>query len=71
MYLQDLYTVSANLAGIPAVSIPSGFSELPYGFQILGPQLADAKVLQFAYHFEKALNLTSRIPPLFDKEVKL
>lgn len=71
MYLQDLYTVSANLAGLPAISIPSGKDEkdLPHALQLLGPQMGDGKVLQFAYQFEKELNLTGFIPPLFDKEV--
>ncbi|MCB1110002.1 MAG: Asp-tRNA(Asn)/Glu-tRNA(Gln) amidotransferase subunit GatA [Chlamydiia bacterium] len=70
MYLQDLYTVGANLAGLPAISVPSGKTSggLPLGVQLLGPQLADGKVLHFAYQFEKSLNLTGFIPPLFDKE---
>ena len=71
MYLQDLYTVGANLAGLPAISIPSGKTKegLPQALQLLGPQLSDRKVLHFAYQFEKALHLTGFIPPLFDKEV--
>lgn len=70
MYLQDLYTIGANLAGLPAISVPSGKGEegLPHAIQFLGPQMADGKVLHFAYQFEKALNLTGFIPPLFDKE---
>ncbi len=70
MYLQDLYTVSANLAGLPAISVPSGKDEndLPHALQFLGPQMSDGKVLHFAYQFEKTLNLSGFIPPLFDKE---
>ena len=70
MYLQDLYTVGANLAGLPAISVPSGKNgnDLPHGLQFLGPQMSDGKVMHFAYQFEKALNLTGFIPPLFDKE---
>jgi aspartyl-tRNA(Asn)/glutamyl-tRNA(Gln) amidotransferase subunit A len=73
MYLQDLYTIPANLAGLPAISVLTGFSKgkLPYAMQLLGPQLADARVLQFAYHLEKMIALNAPIPPLFDKEVKL
>ncbi len=73
MYLQDLYTVSANLAGLPAISVPTGKDEnnLPHALQFLGPQMGDGKVLHFAHQFEKALNLTGFIPPLFDKEVHL
>ncbi|MCB1107098.1 MAG: Asp-tRNA(Asn)/Glu-tRNA(Gln) amidotransferase subunit GatA [Chlamydiia bacterium] len=72
MYLQDLYTVSANLAGLPAITVPAGQDEnaLPFGLQFLGPQMADGKVLHFAYQFEKALGLSGFIPPLFDREVK-
>lgn len=72
MYLQDLYTVSANLAGLPAISLPTGKDEndLPHALQLLGPQMDDGKVLHFAYQFEKALKLTGFIPPLFDKEVQ-
>ena len=73
MYLQDLYTVSANLAGLPAISLPSGKDEhgLPYALQLVGPQMEDARVLQFAHQFEQALNLTDFIPPLFDKEASV
>ena len=70
MYLQDLYTVSANLAGLPAISVPIGKDDnhLPHSIQFLGPQMEDGKVLHFAHQFEKALSLTDFIPPLFDKE---
>ncbi|MCP5505835.1 MAG: Asp-tRNA(Asn)/Glu-tRNA(Gln) amidotransferase subunit GatA [Chlamydiales bacterium] len=73
MYLQDLYTVSANLAGLPAISIPTGKdkNDLPHALQLLGPQMDDGKVLHFAYQFEKALKLSGFIPPLFDQEVSL
>ena len=73
MYLQDLYTIGANLAGLPAISVPCGKSkkDLPYGLQFIGPQLADGRVMHFAHQFEKALNLTSFIPPLFDKEIEV
>lgn len=55
MYLEDIYTISINLAGVPAVSIPSGNSAegLPMGLQLIGPQTQDARVLQAAYAFEK------------------
>jgi aspartyl-tRNA(Asn)/glutamyl-tRNA(Gln) amidotransferase subunit A len=47
MYLSDVYTVSANLAGLPAASFPVGVSEgLPVGAQLLAPPLADAAVLR-------------------------
>jgi aspartyl-tRNA(Asn)/glutamyl-tRNA(Gln) amidotransferase subunit A len=68
MYLQDIFTIAANLAGLPAISIPCGFSEenRPLGLQLLGPQMHDARVLQFAHAFEKATNFSQHIPPLFE-----
>jgi aspartyl-tRNA(Asn)/glutamyl-tRNA(Gln) amidotransferase subunit A len=55
MYLSDIFTISANLAGIPAISIPCGASSegLPIGLQIMGPAFAEAKILQAAYAFEQ------------------
>ncbi len=71
MYLQDIYTIAANMAGLPAISIPSGFSteHRPYGLQLLGPQMHDAKVLNVAYAYEQLTHFGSQIPPLFDDEV--
>jgi aspartyl-tRNA(Asn)/glutamyl-tRNA(Gln) amidotransferase subunit A len=54
MYLSDIYTTSANLAGIPGISIPCGNDHrgLPIGLQILGPQFGEAKLLQVADFLE-------------------
>jgi aspartyl-tRNA(Asn)/glutamyl-tRNA(Gln) amidotransferase subunit A len=53
MYLQDLYTITANLVGMPAVSIPCGMIQgMPIGVQLMGPQGADAQVLQLAHALE-------------------
>lgn len=67
MYLQDIYTVPANLAGLPAISIPSGFSAegLPFGLHLTGPFLHDAEVLQCAHHFEKGNSAAFKIPSKF------
>ncbi|HEX2915487.1 MAG TPA: Asp-tRNA(Asn)/Glu-tRNA(Gln) amidotransferase subunit GatA [Chloroflexia bacterium] len=55
MYLSDVCTIPANMAGIPGISIPCGFSNgLPVGLQILGPALGEEKVLQIAYAYEQA-----------------
>jgi aspartyl-tRNA(Asn)/glutamyl-tRNA(Gln) amidotransferase subunit A len=56
MYLSDIYTISANLAGIPGLSIPCGFtrSGLPIGLQIQGPPLAEEKLLRVARMYEHA-----------------
>ena len=55
MYLTDIATISANLAGIPGLSVPAGFDKdgMPIGLQILAPQMQDAKLLNFAYKFER------------------
>ena len=55
MYLSDIYTISANLAGIPGISVPCGFDEnnLPIGLQILAPAFAEDKLLRIARMFEK------------------
>ncbi|PIS01274.1 MAG: Asp-tRNA(Asn)/Glu-tRNA(Gln) amidotransferase GatCAB subunit A [Chlamydiae bacterium CG10_big_fil_rev_8_21_14_0_10_35_9] len=70
MYLQDIFTISANLAGLPAISVPSGFDKdnKPFGLQFLGPQLHDAPVVSYAHAYEQATKFSSKIPPLFDKE---
>lgn len=71
MYLQDIYTISANLAGLPAISIPSGFNKekKPFGLQLIGPHMEDARVLQHAHAFEKETKFGEKVPSLFDQEV--
>ena len=56
MYLSDIFTISANLAGIPAISIPCGFTDgkLPVGLQILGKHFDEERILQTAYAYEQA-----------------
>lgn len=56
MYLGDLFTVGANLAGIPAMSIPAGFTEdqLPLAIQLEGPALGEAKLLNIAFQLQQA-----------------
>ncbi len=64
MYLSDVYTIPANLAGIPGVSIPCGLSEgLPVGLQILGPHFSESTVLRAAAAFEEARPFDV-VPPL-------
>jgi aspartyl-tRNA(Asn)/glutamyl-tRNA(Gln) amidotransferase subunit A len=56
MYLSDIFTLSANLAGIPGMSVPCGFSSqgLPIGLQILGKHFNEGALLKVAYSFEQA-----------------
>ncbi|HWG70949.1 MAG TPA: Asp-tRNA(Asn)/Glu-tRNA(Gln) amidotransferase subunit GatA [Steroidobacteraceae bacterium] len=55
MYLNDIYTIGANLAGLPGVSLPCGFvDELPMGLQLIGPHFAEAKLLNAAHGFQQA-----------------
>ncbi len=56
MYLSDIFTISTNLAGLPGISIPCGFtgSGLPIGLQILGQPFAEADLLAIARHYEQA-----------------
>src|SRR4029077_2623655 len=56
MYLADIYTVTANLAGIPGISIPVGQTKekLPIGMQIFGKHFAEATILRFAHAYETA-----------------
>ena len=56
MYLTDIATITANLAGIPAMSIPAGFDAegMPIGLQIMSPQLSESKLFNIAYKFEQS-----------------
>lgn len=59
MYLADVYTINVNLAGNPAISIPSGLSKdgLPIGIQLMGDMLCEEKIFKAAYSLEEALAL--------------
>jgi aspartyl-tRNA(Asn)/glutamyl-tRNA(Gln) amidotransferase subunit A len=63
MYLNDIYTIGANLAGLPAISVPCGFVQgLPVGLQIVGPHFSEARVLTAAHAFQRATDWHTRIP---------
>lgn len=63
MYLSDIYTVSVNLAGLPAISIPAGFSnKLPVGLQLIGNYFAESKLLNIAHQFQQATDWHTRKP---------
>jgi len=62
MYLNDIYTVTANLAGVPGISVPCGLSAdgLPIGLQLLGPYWSEARLLHLAHAYQKAQPLNAR-----------
>jgi aspartyl-tRNA(Asn)/glutamyl-tRNA(Gln) amidotransferase subunit A len=63
MYLNDIYTIGANLAGLPAASIPCGFvNDLPVGLQVVGPHFSEARVLGVAHAFQRATDWHTRVP---------
>ena len=66
MYLSDIYTISVNLAGIPAISIPCGFSKagLPIGLQLIGRPFEEDVVLRGAHAYEQAMEWRLRKPNL-------
>jgi len=66
MYLSDIFTISANLAGIPGISIPCGFTKnnLPVGLQILGKPFDEETILKVAYNYEQNTDWHKRKPAL-------
>jgi aspartyl-tRNA(Asn)/glutamyl-tRNA(Gln) amidotransferase subunit A len=69
MYLADIFTIAANLAGICGISVPCGFAEvddhrLPIGLQLLGKPLDEARILQMAYAYEQSTDWHKARPSL-------
>jgi aspartyl-tRNA(Asn)/glutamyl-tRNA(Gln) amidotransferase subunit A len=63
MYLNDIYTIGANLAGLPAMSIPCGFVQgLPVGLQLIGPAFSEAKLLNVAHRYQLETDWHTRAP---------
>jgi aspartyl-tRNA(Asn)/glutamyl-tRNA(Gln) amidotransferase subunit A len=69
MYLCDVLTVTCNLAGLPGISVPCGFSArgLPIGFQILGRPFDEWSLFRVAGTLERTLQIRERKPPLDKK----
>ena len=65
MYLTDIATISANLVGIPAMSVPAGFDSdgMPIGLQIMTPQLKEAELFNFGHKFEQENDFYKQIAP--------
>jgi len=63
MYLNDIYTIGANLAGLPGLSIPCGFVDgLPMGLQLIGPHFSEARLLGAAHQFQLATTWHAQTP---------
>ena len=68
MYLNDIYTIGANLAGLPGLSLPCGFVDgLPMGLQLIGPHFSESKLLNAAHRFQTATDWHQRLPPGYEQ----
>ncbi|MCH8264523.1 MAG: Asp-tRNA(Asn)/Glu-tRNA(Gln) amidotransferase subunit GatA [Proteobacteria bacterium] len=69
MYLEDIYTIAVNLAGLPAISIPGGMvNGLPIGLHLVGSDFAEARVLNIAHQFQQQTDWHRRKPAAFKQE---
>ena len=67
MYLNDIYTIAANLAGIPAMSLPGGFAHgLPVGVQLMGNYFDEARLLAVAHQYQRATDWHTKLPKGFE-----
>jgi aspartyl-tRNA(Asn)/glutamyl-tRNA(Gln) amidotransferase subunit A len=67
MYLNDIYTIGANLAGLPAMSIPCGFvQDLPVGLQLIGRHFAEGRLLSAAHAYQRETDWHTRVPPGYE-----
>jgi aspartyl-tRNA(Asn)/glutamyl-tRNA(Gln) amidotransferase subunit A len=67
MYLSDVHVVAVNLAGIPALTVPCGFSNgLPIGMQIMGPHLSEERLLRIGHMYQSQTDWHTKHPPCWD-----
>jgi aspartyl-tRNA(Asn)/glutamyl-tRNA(Gln) amidotransferase subunit A len=66
MYLNDIFTINVNLAGLPGMSVPAGFdkNQMPIGFQLIGKPFGEVELLQLAHQFEQAHQFHTAEPKL-------
>jgi aspartyl-tRNA(Asn)/glutamyl-tRNA(Gln) amidotransferase subunit A len=66
MYLMDVFTLPCNLAGLPGLAVPCGFTKagLPVGLQLMGRPFDEAKLLRIARAFEREHDFTRRLAPV-------
>ena len=63
MYLNDIYTIGANLAGLPGISVPCGFvGGLPVGLQLVGPHFAEELLLRIAHRYQQTTDWHDAAP---------
>lgn len=68
MYLSDIYTIAANLAGLPAISIPAGFvNQLPVGLQLTGSYFTESRLLNVAHQYQQQTDWHTHLPETFRK----
>ena len=71
MYLEDIYTLSANLAGLPAMSVPAGFCEgLPVGLQLIGNYFEESRLLNIAHQYQQLTDWHRQMPTAFSGGVE-
>ena len=71
MYLEDIYTLSANLAGLPAMSVPAGFCEgLPVGLQLIGNYFQESRLLNIAHQYQQLTDWHRQMPTAFSGGVE-
>ena len=65
MYMEDVFTIGANLAGLPAISVPAGLvNGLPVGMQLIGSRFCEAQLLNIAHQFQRRTDWHSLTPDL-------
>jgi len=65
MYLSDIYTIATNLAGLPGLSMPAGFSNnLPVGVQLIGNHFDEARILNIAHRFQQTSDWHKQKPSI-------
>ncbi|MCW8911235.1 MAG: amidase family protein, partial [Gammaproteobacteria bacterium] len=66
MYLSDIYTIAANLAGLPGMSLPAGFSnKMPVGLQIIANSFDESRLLNIAHQYQQVTNWHKQLPEAF------
>ena len=66
MYLSDIYTIAVNLAGLPGMSVPAGFSNnMPVGLQIIANHFDESRLLNVAHQYQQQTDWHTQIPEQF------